>query len=133
MSQKGTWNGLFLSGLLQVEKYQGTKHNYAADGEEDGKHRHAAISGYIPYTKTYFGSMRKQNTICSTLSVNSGLKCFMEIEPAGSFLKTCVAFSLLFVEMGYSGRFPNPLIIHTTFLDISNGEGKTFCLNFIFK
>lgn len=32
----------------------------------------------------------------------------MEIEPAGSFLKTCVALSVLFVEQGNLGRFLNP-------------------------
>lgn len=32
----------------------------------------------------------------------------MEMEPAGSFLKACVALSVLFVELGNLGRFVNP-------------------------
>lgn len=44
MRQKCTWNGLFLAGLLQVDKYQGAKHNNPVDGEVDGKHKHSAIS-----------------------------------------------------------------------------------------
>lgn len=50
---------------------------------------------YIHYTKTYFWSMRQQKTVCSTLSINLCLKCFTEIEPAGSFLKTCYIFTAI--------------------------------------
>lgn len=35
----------------------------------------------------------------------------MEIEPDGSFLKTCVALSGLFVELGNLGRFLNPDVV----------------------
>lgn len=89
--------------------------------------------GYIRYTKTYFWSMRKQNTVWSTLSVNLDLKCFMEIEPAGSFLKMCCIFTAicrngLFRQISESKicDFLPPLIIHTTFLDISKWRGENF-------
>lgn len=69
------------------------------------------FQGCISYTKIYFWSMREQTTVCSTLSIILGLKCSVEIRPAGSFLTKCVTFSLLFVEMGYSGRFLNPKFV----------------------
>lgn len=59
------------------------------DEEESGQHRCIYVSGiYMLYQDIHLKYEETNNSLFNTVSP----KCFLEIEPAGSFLKNCIAF-----------------------------------------
>lgn len=139
MTQKGTWNGLFLASLLQLDKYQGTKHNNPGDGKEDGKHRHSAISGMYKLHQDIFLKYEGANYSLFNTVNNSrskmlrGNKASWELFNKMCYIFTAICRNGLFRQISQSKicNFLPPLL--QLFLTFQNEEGKTFCLNFVFK